>query len=81
MKTNIKIIHWAPRIICMIAILLISMFAFDAFEERLPIWQQLTSFFILVNHNIANVFNIEEILFFKTLNDIRYDFLFNPYEN
>jgi hypothetical protein len=46
MKTNIKIIHWAPRIICMIAILLISMFAFDAFEERLPIWQQLTSFFI-----------------------------------
>ena len=46
MKTNIKIIHWAPRIICMIAILLIIMFAFDAFEERFPIWQQLTSFFI-----------------------------------
>lgn len=49
MKTNIKIIHWAPRIICMIAILLISMFAFDAFEERLPIWQQLTSFFFILS--------------------------------
>ncbi|MEI6681390.1 MAG: hypothetical protein WCO44_02120 [Bacteroidota bacterium] len=46
MKTSIKIIHWAPRILCILAILLISMFALDAFDERRTIWQQLEAFAI-----------------------------------
>ena len=44
MKTSISIIHWTPRIICMLAILLISMFAADAFAPELTIWQQLGAF-------------------------------------
>jgi len=46
MKTSIKIIHWTPRIICILSILLISMFAADAFEEGHTVFQQLLSFFI-----------------------------------
>ena len=38
--------HWAPRIICMLAILFLSMFAADAFSPELTIWQQLLGFLI-----------------------------------
>ncbi len=44
MKTTIKILHWTPRIICILAILFISMFAADAFAPELTIWQQLGDF-------------------------------------
>jgi len=46
MKTSIKIIHWLPRIICILAILFVSMFAFDSFDSRLTIWQQIGAFLI-----------------------------------
>ncbi len=46
MKTSIKALHWAPRIICMLAILFLSMFAADAFSPELTIWQQLLGFLI-----------------------------------
>ena len=46
MKTAYKIIYWLPRIICIAAILFISMFAADAFESKLTIWQQLGHFFM-----------------------------------
>jgi len=46
MKKSIRIIHWVPRIICILAILFISMFALDAFEPELTIWQQLVAFFM-----------------------------------
>ena len=46
MKNSKTIFHWLPRIICILAILLISMFAADAFEPGLTIWQQLGAFFI-----------------------------------
>lgn len=46
MKTSIKVFHWLPRIICIIAILFISMFAADAFGPEETIWQQLVGFFI-----------------------------------
>ncbi len=46
MKTSHKIIYWLPRIICIAAILFISMFALDSFEPRLTIWQQLGHFFM-----------------------------------
>ncbi len=44
MKTSIKVIHWVPRILCIIAILFISLFAADAFGLGLSIWQQLVDF-------------------------------------
>jgi len=46
MKTSIKILHWTPRIICILAILFISMFAIDSFAPDLTIWQQLGGFLI-----------------------------------
>ncbi|MDP3352684.1 MAG: hypothetical protein Q8S44_02970 [Flavobacteriaceae bacterium] len=44
MKTSIKIIHWLPRIMGIIAILFISLFALDPFDSELTIWQQITGF-------------------------------------
>lgn len=44
MKKTIKVFHWLPRIICIIAILFISLFAADAFAPELSIWQQLGDF-------------------------------------
>ncbi len=46
MKESTKIFHWLPRIICMLAILFISLFAADAFSPGLTIWQQLGAFII-----------------------------------
>ena len=44
MKTSIAVLHWLPRIICILAILFISMFAFDAFAPGLTFWQQIGGF-------------------------------------
>jgi len=44
MKTSIKILHWTPRIICILAILFISMFAADSFAPELTFWQQIGGF-------------------------------------
>jgi len=46
MKKSIKIFHWLPRIICILAILFVSLFATDAFAPELTIWQQLVAFII-----------------------------------
>jgi hypothetical protein len=46
MKTNHKIIYWVPRIICILAILFVSMFAADVFESRLPFWKLLLGLFM-----------------------------------
>jgi hypothetical protein len=46
MNPKIKLIHWLPRIICILAILFVSMFALDAFAPGLTIWQQLGAFFM-----------------------------------
>lgn len=45
-KKIIRFIHWAPRILCLLAILFISIFALDAFEPDLTIWQQIIGFLI-----------------------------------
>jgi len=42
MRPSIKFLHWTPRIICILSILFISMFAADSFEQG-TIWQQLAS--------------------------------------
>ena len=44
MKTSISLIHWIPRVICILAILFISMFAADAFAPEHSIWQQIGDF-------------------------------------
>ncbi|MCX6326131.1 MAG: hypothetical protein NT144_05700 [Bacteroidia bacterium] len=46
MKTSIRVFHWLPRIICILAILFVSLFAADAFAPGLTIWQQLGGFLI-----------------------------------
>ena len=44
MKTKIKILHWVPRILCILAILFLEMFALDSFDDRLSLGQQLFAF-------------------------------------
>jgi len=44
MKVSRKLFYWLPRILCILAILFISMFALDAFEPKLTFAQQLGSF-------------------------------------
>ena len=39
-----SILHWLPRIICIISILFISLFALDAFAPELTLWQQIGAF-------------------------------------
>lgn len=44
MKTSLKIIYWSPRIICIIAILFVSMFALDAFGHGGTFMEQIGDF-------------------------------------
>jgi hypothetical protein len=46
MKSTQKVLHWMPRIIGIMAILFISLFALDAFAPGLSFWRQITGFFI-----------------------------------
>jgi len=43
-SNKIRIYHWLPRVICILAILFISLFALDAFQPDLTIWQQIGDF-------------------------------------
>ena len=44
MTINPRFIFWLPRIICIIAILFISVFALDAFRPELTVLQQIQAF-------------------------------------
>ena len=44
MKTSIKILHWAPRIIGMLAIVFVSSFAADSFASEQTFSQQVSDF-------------------------------------
>jgi hypothetical protein len=46
MKPSLKIIHWTPRILCILAILFVSMFALDSFSPGIPLWKQIVGFFM-----------------------------------
>jgi hypothetical protein len=46
MKTSVKIIHWTPRILCILSIAFISLFALDAFGHGKPILEQIGDFFM-----------------------------------
>jgi len=38
--------HWIPRVLCILAILFISMFALDSFAPGLTVWEQIGGFLI-----------------------------------
>lgn len=46
MGIPIKIWHWTPRIICILAIVFVSLFALDSFDSKLTAWQQIIGFLI-----------------------------------
>jgi hypothetical protein len=46
MKTLTTITHWTPRVLCILAILLVSMFALDSFEPGRSLGAQLLAFLI-----------------------------------
>jgi hypothetical protein len=46
MKTTEKILFWAPRLICILAILFISLLAADSFGPGRTFWQQVGAFFM-----------------------------------
>lgn len=45
-KPLLKNFYWIPRIICMLAILFISMFAFDVFSSDDTLWRQMGRFLV-----------------------------------
>lgn len=46
MKKSIRVFHWLPRVLCILMILLVSLFAFDSFAPGLSAWQKLGAFFL-----------------------------------
>jgi len=46
MEKSIKIFHWLPRILCILTILFVSIFALDAFSPELSLWRQIGAFLI-----------------------------------
>jgi len=46
MKKSISVFHWVPRILCITAILFISLFALDSFNPEHNIWHQIGAFLI-----------------------------------
>ena len=46
MKNLNLILHWSPRIICILAIFFVSIFALDSFSSEHTIWQQIEAFLI-----------------------------------
>jgi prolipoprotein diacylglyceryltransferase len=43
MKTSTKILHWTARILCILAILFISLFALDSVSSERTFWQNATA--------------------------------------
>jgi hypothetical protein len=60
MNASVKVLKWLPRIICILAILFISMFSLDAFAPGLTLWQQLGAFMI---HNIPSFVLLAFLIF------------------
>ncbi|MFN8256314.1 MAG: hypothetical protein U0W24_11525 [Bacteroidales bacterium] len=46
METQIKIFHWLPRVLCICALLFVSLFSLDAFEPGLSLGKQILGFII-----------------------------------
>ena len=46
MKPYATAIRWAPRILCILAILFVSLFALDSFDSKFPLMKQIQAFLI-----------------------------------
>ena len=46
MKKSNRIVYWLPRVLCIIAIAFISLFALDSFSPDKTIWEQIIDFII-----------------------------------
>jgi uncharacterized membrane protein len=46
MKTSTKLLHWIPRILVILAILFVSLFALDSFSSERTFWQNTAAFLI-----------------------------------
>lgn len=46
MKKSTKVLYWSPRVLAILAILFVSLFALDAFHPGKPLTQQLADFLI-----------------------------------
>ncbi|MDP4276961.1 MAG: hypothetical protein Q8914_04930 [Bacteroidota bacterium] len=46
MKQSVKLIHWTPRLLCILAIAFIGCFGLDSFTPERTLWQQLLAFLI-----------------------------------
>ena len=46
MKKSVSIYRWSARVICILAILFVSLFALDSFDPELTIWEQISDFLI-----------------------------------
>ena len=46
MRPSLKVFHWIPRILCIIAILFVSLFALDTFSSHRTVWQNAVAFLI-----------------------------------
>jgi len=46
MKSSRGVLFWSPRVLCIVAILFISLFALDAFNSNETIWRQTGDFVI-----------------------------------
>ena len=44
MKTSTKVLYWTPRILCILAILFVSLFALDSFSSERTFWQNAAAF-------------------------------------
>ncbi|MBI5009287.1 MAG: hypothetical protein HZB98_06495 [Bacteroidia bacterium] len=44
METSVKLLHWIPRILVILAIIFVSMFAFDSFSSERTFWQNAGAF-------------------------------------
>lgn len=46
MDKSVTIWYWLPRLLCILAIAFLSLFALDAFSPNLSFWQQIGAFFM-----------------------------------
>ena len=46
MKTSTKVLYWTARILCILTILFVSLFALDSFSSERTFWQNTTAFLV-----------------------------------
>lgn len=46
MNKSLLLVRWTPRVLCILAILFVSIFALDAFDPSFTVWKQIQAFAI-----------------------------------